>query len=234
MKKLSSTKEIEAIGKPKFKCEFCAGEYLRESTLLTHMCESKRRWMNKDLQGNRIAYQAFVQFYKKNSSSKKTKTNEEFIKSPYYTAFVKFGNHCVEINALNVSRYADWLVKSQIRIDTWCTDTNYTNYLLEYIRTEDPLDAIHRSIETTMSLAEIEILRALVDRIAQEVQKNNNFKVDYLVGTMIELPRAALNAKNIAKHADFFSFGTNDLTQTTLGFASQVAGNMILVSTRPA
>ncbi len=73
MKKLSSTKEIEAIGKPKFKCEFCAGEYLRESTLLTHMCESKRRWMNKDLQGNRIAYQAFVQFYKKNSASKKAK-----------------------------------------------------------------------------------------------------------------------------------------------------------------
>jgi hypothetical protein len=150
MKKLSSTKEIEAIGKPKFKCEFCAGEYLRESTLLTHMCESKRRWMNKDLQGNRIAYQAFVQFYKKNSASKKAKTNEEFIKSPYYTAFVKFGNHCVEINALNVSRYADWLLKNQIKIDTWCSDTSYTKYLIEYLRIEDPLDGIARSVEATI------------------------------------------------------------------------------------
>jgi pyruvate,orthophosphate dikinase len=66
---------------------------------------------------------------------------------------------------------------------------------------------------------EIEILRELVDRIAQEIQKKNNFKVDYLVGTMIELPRAALNAKNIAKHTDFFSFGTNDLTQLTWAFS---------------
>jgi len=74
---------------------------------------------------------------------------------------------------------------------------------------------------------EIEILRELVDRIAQEIQKKNNFKVDYLVGTMIELPRAALNAKNIAKHADFFSFGTNDLTQTTLGISRDDSGKFL-------
>ena len=71
---------------------------------------------------------------------------------------------------------------------------------------------------------EIEILKRLVDRTAQEVQKKNNFNVDYLVGTMIELPRAAINAKNIAKHADFFSFGTNDLTQTTLGISRDDSG----------
>mgnify|MGYP000341647528 FL=1 len=74
---------------------------------------------------------------------------------------------------------------------------------------------------------EIEILRELVDRIAQEIQKKNNFKVDYLVGTMIELPRAALNAKNIAKHAEFFSFGTNDLTQTTLGISRDDSGKFL-------
>jgi pyruvate,orthophosphate dikinase len=74
---------------------------------------------------------------------------------------------------------------------------------------------------------EIEILRLLVDRVAKEVQKNNNFKVDYLVGTMIELPRAALNAKNIAKHTDFFSFGTNDLTQTTLGISRDDSGKFL-------
>jgi len=74
---------------------------------------------------------------------------------------------------------------------------------------------------------EIEILKGLVDRIAQEVQKKNNFKIDYLVGTMIELPRAALSAKNIAKHADFFSFGTNDLTQTTLGISRDDSGKFL-------
>ena len=178
MKKLSSTKEIEAIGKTIHSCEFCKAEFARESTILKHICEPKRRWLQKDMHGNRIGYQAFIQFYKKNSASKKQKTYEEFIKSPYYTAFVKFGNHCVDINALNVSRYADWLVKSQIRIDTWCTDTNYNNYLLEYIRTEDPLDAIHRSIETTMLMAEKEKIQSKdylrygnVNRICLEITR---------------------------------------------------------------
>lgn len=159
MKKLSNTKETEETSK-KHRCEFCNAEFVRESTLMTHMCESKRRWMNKDLQGNRIGFQAWLQFYKKNSASKKKKTYEEFIKSAYYTAFVKFGNHCVDINALNVSRYSDWLVKNQIRIDTWCTDNNYTKYLLEYLRTEDPLDAIARSIETTIDMAEREKIQS--------------------------------------------------------------------------
>ena len=60
---------------------------------------------------------------------------------------------------------------------------------------------------------------AIVNRVAQEVFKEKEKKVDYLVGTMIELPRAALVADEIAKEAQFFSFGTNDLTQTTFGFS---------------
>lgn len=156
MKKSNSTKKTEETSNPNFGCEFCGRTFLRESTVLKHICEYKQRYLQKDIQGNRIGFQAWVQFYKKNSASKKPKTYDEFIKSAYYTAFVKFGNHCVEINALNISRYADWLVKNQVRIDTWTTDTNYTKYLLEYIRTEDPLDAIARSIETTVKLAEQE------------------------------------------------------------------------------
>ena len=64
---------------------------------------------------------------------------------------------------------------------------------------------------------ELELLRALVDRVAAEVFAEQSRRVDYLVGTMIELPRAALMAGEIAHEARFFSFGTNDLTQTTLG-----------------
>ena len=60
--------------------------------------------------------------------------------------------------------------------------------------------------------AEIEIMKNLVDRVADKVKTENKTKIDYLVGTMIELPRAAIKAKEIAKHAEFFSFGTNDLT----------------------
>src|SRR5215467_7112787 len=60
---------------------------------------------------------------------------------------------------------------------------------------------------------------AVVHRLVQEVFVEKEQKVDYLVGTMIELPRAALVANEIAKEARFFSFGTNDLTQTTFGFS---------------
>ena len=75
--------------------------------------------------------------------------------------------------------------------------------------------------------AEIKIMRDLVIRVAKEVQNNNNIKIDYLVGTMIELPRAAIKAKEIAKHADFFSFGTNDLTQTTFGISRDDSGKFL-------
>ena len=67
--------------------------------------------------------------------------------------------------------------------------------------------------------AEIKIMKDLVIKVAKQVQKNYKMKLNFLVGTMIELPRAALKAKDIAKHAEFFSFGTNDLTQTTFGIS---------------
>jgi pyruvate,orthophosphate dikinase len=75
--------------------------------------------------------------------------------------------------------------------------------------------------------AEIKIMKDLVVRVAEQVQKNNKVKIDYLVGSMIELPRAALKAKDIAKHADFFSFGTNDLTQTTFGISRDDSGKFL-------
>ena len=74
---------------------------------------------------------------------------------------------------------------------------------------------------------ELKILRALVNKIAKEIEKENKTKLDYLVGTMIELPRAALQAKSISKYADFFSFGTNDLTQTTLGISRDDSGKFL-------
>jgi len=75
--------------------------------------------------------------------------------------------------------------------------------------------------------AEIKIMKDLVIRIAGQVEKENKIKVDYLVGTMIELPRAAVKAKDIAKHAEFFSFGTNDLTQTTFGISRDDSGKFL-------
>ena len=75
--------------------------------------------------------------------------------------------------------------------------------------------------------AEIKIMKDLVIKIAKEVQKEKKTKIEFLVGTMIELPRAAIKAKEIAKHAEFFSFGTNDLTQTTFGISRDDSGKFL-------
>jgi len=74
---------------------------------------------------------------------------------------------------------------------------------------------------------ELKILRNLVNRVAEKIKKKYQTKINYLVGTMIELPRAALQAKEISKYADFFSFGTNDLTQTTFGISRDDSGKFL-------
>ena len=74
---------------------------------------------------------------------------------------------------------------------------------------------------------ELQQLRAVCDKVAQEVIARIGTKVPYTIGTMIELPRAAITADEIAKYADFFSFGTNDLTQTTFGFSRDDAGKFL-------
>ena len=66
---------------------------------------------------------------------------------------------------------------------------------------------------------ELAIQKEIIDRVAKEVQAKKEVKIKYLVGTMIEIPRACLVADEIAQHAQFFSFGTNDLTQTGLGMS---------------
>jgi len=149
MKKNSATE-------PEFSCEFCNRAFQRESTMMKHICENKRRWQDKDLPGNRIGFQCWLQFYVKNTATKKKRTYLDFIKSSYYLVFVKFGHYCISINALNIMRYADWLLKNNIKIDSWCSDTNYNKFLIDYLKNEDPLDAIARSIETTIALAKEE------------------------------------------------------------------------------
>ncbi|MFH1448255.1 MAG: pyruvate, phosphate dikinase [Candidatus Micrarchaeota archaeon] len=75
---------------------------------------------------------------------------------------------------------------------------------------------------------ELEIMREVVNNTAKEVLSRKKMRVSYDIGTMIEIPRAALTADKIARYADFFSFGTNDLTQTTLGFSRDDAESKFL------
>ena len=74
---------------------------------------------------------------------------------------------------------------------------------------------------------ELKILREITENICEKVMNDYNTKIEYKIGTMIELPRAALTADEIAEYAEFFSFGTNDLTQTTFGFSRDDSGKFL-------
>jgi pyruvate,orthophosphate dikinase len=79
----------------------------------------------------------------------------------------------------------------------------------------------------TLDKKEFSILEQATRRVADDLIKKSGVKLEYLVGTMIELPRAALLANEIAELAEFFSFGTNDLTQTTMGLSRDDAGRFL-------
>jgi len=156
MKKLQITKDTPVINND-FACEFCGVKFKRETTLARHACEPRRRWMDQHRPGNRIGFQCWIRFYQKNSLTSNTpKTYQEFIKSAYFLAFVKFGNYCASVNIFNSFAYTDWLLKNEIRIDTWCSDVHYTRFLVEYLKIEDSLDAVARSVETMINRAQEE------------------------------------------------------------------------------
>jgi pyruvate,orthophosphate dikinase len=77
------------------------------------------------------------------------------------------------------------------------------------------------------TLQELQLQRDIVERVAQECMKKYKVKVRYMIGTMIEIPRACLVADQIAQTAEFFSFGTNDLTQTVLALSRDDAGKFL-------
>ncbi|MDH7479747.1 MAG: pyruvate, phosphate dikinase, partial [Syntrophomonadaceae bacterium] len=84
-------------------------------------------------------------------------------------------------------------------------------------------------IPLAMNANEVKLLRRMIDEVAEQVMQDKGVRFEYKVGTMIELPRACLVADEIAREAEFFSFGTNDLTQTTFGFSRDDAEGKFLV-----
>ena len=82
-------------------------------------------------------------------------------------------------------------------------------------------------IPLTCEFKELKYVSGIVKATAEKVKEEKNSDLKYLVGTMIEIPRAALTADEIAKEAEFFSFGTNDLTQMTFGFSRDDAGSFL-------
>ena len=135
-------------------CEYCKTGYSREKTLAVHMCQPKRRALQKDERRVRLGMYAFNQFYKLSAGSKRDKTYEEFCKSSYYNAFVKFGSFVSNVKPLYPEKYVDYVVTSGVKLDHWCREEMYETYATELIKKEGVETALERSVTTMVEWAE--------------------------------------------------------------------------------
>ena len=127
-------------------CQYCGSKYMQEKTLAVHMCEQKRRYLAKDEKHVLIAYQAFNRFFQLTQKQGHNKTHDEFARSPYYNAFVKFGSFVSNINPLYPEKFIEYVVRSGVKLDHWCRDSLYEKYVIELIHTESVETALERSI----------------------------------------------------------------------------------------
>jgi hypothetical protein len=123
---------------------------MKEKTLFAHMCEPKRRFMQKDEKRVQAGFMAFNRFYQLTQGAKKQKTYEEFCKSAYYNAFVKFGSFVNNVNPLYPDRFIDHVIKSGVKLDHWCRDELYESYLYETLKVEPVESAVQRTLTTMM------------------------------------------------------------------------------------
>jgi hypothetical protein len=135
-------------------CEYCKKEFVRETSIQAHLCEPKRRRRERDEPGPRLGFQAYIRFYESMAGSARNKTHDTFCESSYYRAFVKFGHYCVNTRVINPDRFMAWLLKHNRKIDHWCSDKVYTEYLVDHLKVEAVDDALARAIEFGIDWAE--------------------------------------------------------------------------------
>lgn len=178
-------------------CKFCEKSFRRPESLAVHVCEQKKRHQDQNDPGVRLGFRAYLRFYEMTQGSAKLKTYDDFAKSPYYKAFTKFGRHCVDINAVNTARFIDWVVDKNKKIDHWCRENVYLEYLHEYIRLEHVNDALERAIEHSIKWADTH------DHPAQDfLRYGNGNTVTYAISTGRISPWVVYNCESGQKFLD--------------------------------
>lgn len=104
--------------------------------------------MQKDERRVQSGFYVYNRFFKITQSNKEEKTYEDFCKSPYYNAFVKFGSFMSNVNPLYPDRYIDWIIRSGIPLDKWCKEELYDKYVVDLIKSENVESASERTIKT--------------------------------------------------------------------------------------
>ena len=135
------------------KCTYCDKEFARERTLQVHLCEPKRRYLQKNEKWVQNAFMVFQRFYEIHQKNMKQKTYDDFCSSAYYNAFVKFGRFMMHINPLYPEKYIDYVILSKIKLDHWARDNLYEAYLIDTLKIEPVEAALQRSIATMMDWA---------------------------------------------------------------------------------
>ncbi len=143
-----------SLAEQPFSCVHCGKSFMKEKTLVAHMCEQKRRALQKDEKRVQAGYFAYDRFYQLTQNNKKTKTYEEFCNSSYYNAFVKFGSFVNNVNPIYPDKFVDYVIKSGTKLDHWCKDSLYEKYLQEMLKVEPVESAVQRSIQTMMDWAD--------------------------------------------------------------------------------
>ena len=144
---------IDLVAQP-FKCVHCNKSFMQEKTLVAHMCERKRRALQKDEKRVQAGFMAYNRFWQLTQNAKKPKTYDNFADSGYYNAFVKFGSFINNVNPLYPEKFIDYVIKSGIKLDHWCKDELYEQYLFETLKTEPVESAVQRSLQTMMEWAD--------------------------------------------------------------------------------
>lgn len=130
-----------------FQCRFCNKAFVRERTLSSHVCEKKRRSMNKDDPASRIGFNVWVNFMKYVSPmTKKEKTYDDFIKSVDYIGFIKFANYLIELKPVECEKFTAWLFKMGVRLSDWQKPGTYQLYIQEDAKKETAERALERTI----------------------------------------------------------------------------------------
>jgi hypothetical protein len=129
-----------------FDCKFCGKKFTKVSTLSAHLCAVKKRFLDQDSIGSKLGFRVFQKVYEFNTSQKNPKTIEDFITSPHYLSFVKFGRYLVELNPIDCDQFVEFVIKNAIPIDKWRSEEVYTLYLSEFTKSEKPERAVERTI----------------------------------------------------------------------------------------
>ena len=145
---------IDLVEQP-FHCVHCGKSFMKEKTLVAHMCENKRRALQKDEKRVVAGLMAYNRFYQLTQNAKKPKSYEDFCKSSYYNAFVKFGSFVNNINPLYPDKFIDYVIKSGVKLDHWCRDELYEKYLYEMLKVEPVESAVQRSLQTMMEWGDV-------------------------------------------------------------------------------